>query len=88
MTDKERKILEEAGLLYPVPNCVEYYQTIEEIAKEVADSIWEAINNKVQVVRCKDCVNYSSGYSGWHCYLDGRQTQENDFCSWGERREG
>lgn len=39
------------------------------------------------VVRCKECVNYSSRYSGWHCYLDGRQTQENDFCSWGERRE-
>ncbi len=41
----------------------------------------------VPVVRCKDCVMYSSRYSGWHCYLDGRQTQENDFCSWGERRE-
>lgn len=40
-----------------------------------------------ELVRCKDCVNYSSRYSGWHCYLDGRQTQENDFCSWGERRE-
>lgn len=48
----------------------------------------DALNSDtVTVVRCKECVNYSSRYSGWHCYLDGRQTQENDFCSWGERRE-
>ena len=39
------------------------------------------------VVRCKECKNYLSRYSGWHCYLDGRQTTDNDYCSWGERRE-
>ena len=59
MTDKERKFLEEAGLLHPaqgmlledsrplLPNCVEYYQTLEEIAKKVVDDIFEAINDKV-----------------------------------------
>ena len=41
----------------------------------------------VPVVRCKNCENWIQ-HDGWaHCYLDGRETTENDFCSWAERRE-
>ena len=34
------------------------------------------------VVRCKDCVHYDYD----DCYLDGRGTNENDYCSWAEKR--
>ena len=65
---------------------------VREEAYDAVHAVIEKINNAPTVdaepvVRCKDCVNYSSRYSGWHCYLDGRQTQKNDFCSWGERGE-
>ena len=39
----------------------------------------------VEVVRCKDCVSY--GGTGWCCEHD-TCMEENDFCSYGERREG
>lgn len=39
------------------------------------------------VVRCKDC-EYRSFYGGnAHCYLDGRDAKDEDFCSWGERKD-
>lgn len=39
------------------------------------------------IVRCKDC-EYRSFYGGnAHCYLDGRDTKDEDFCSWGERKD-
>jgi len=90
MTDKERKVLEEAGLLYPAPNCVDYYQTVQGIAKEVADRIWEAINNKVEVVRCKDCW-YSSvipeemqSVGEWLCDYWCAEMHGDDYCSCGK----
>ena len=54
----------------------------------------------VEVVRCKDCkhayINSFSAISGvalckhWTNQADGKQaiTQHDDFCSYGERREG
>ena len=42
----------------------------------------------VEVVRCKDCKYYCNG---WHCnlYLNvSHETKPDDFCSYGERREG
>ena len=35
---------------------------------------------KGEVVRCKDCEYRSDD----HCYLDGRGTQDDDYCSWGK----
>lgn len=37
----------------------------------------------VQVVRCKDCVSYEAGW----CYVNEIKMGENDYCSWGKRRE-
>jgi hypothetical protein len=37
----------------------------------------------VEVVRCKDCVSY--GGNGW-CFEHDTCMEENDFCSYGERR--
>ena len=54
----------------------------------------------VEVVRCKDCryayINFFSANSGvalcrhWTNHAEGKQaiTQHDDFCSYGERREG
>lgn len=36
----------------------------------------------VEVVRCKDCTSF---YSGWCCDY-GIHMDDNEFCSWGERR--
>lgn len=47
----------------------------------------------VEVVRCKDCVNCSECITddGMHSYIrclwKGATICENDYCSWGERRE-
>ena len=47
----------------------------------------------VEVVRCKDCVNCSECitddgmYIYIRCLRNGATICENDFCSWGERRE-
>lgn len=42
----------------------------------------------VEVVRCKDCVYFEFGD---YCYHDGpmehSHARENDFCSYGKRRE-
>ena len=39
----------------------------------------------VEVVRCKDCVYFWDGVCTAH--TDAICTDENEFCSWGERRE-
>ena len=38
---------------------------------------------KVLVVRCKDCRHYGIG----NCYMYGGQMNEDDFCSYGERKK-
>ena len=95
MDNKEKKVLEEAKLLlYPTPNCVEYYQTVKATADEVAQRIFEAMSDYVSVVRCKDCRWWKTNYS-WNgnehkiCAKEAYEPLRNaeDFCSRGERRE-
>ena len=59
----------------------------------VNDPICEAMHNAyrhgadaVPVVWCKDCKEYSC--SSWFCRLNGTRFTPDDFCSYGERREG
>ena len=43
----------------------------------------------VEVVRCKDCKHWTMGYCNHFAYYDYEPTtNEDDFCSYGERREG
>ena len=43
----------------------------------------------VEVVRCKDCKHWTMGYCNNFAYYDYEPTtNEDDFCSYGERREG
>ena len=45
--------------------------------------------NCVEVVRCKDCKHWTMGYCNNFAYYDYEpMTNEDDFCSYGERREG
>ena len=43
----------------------------------------------VPVVRCKDCKHWTMGYCNHFAYYSYEPiTSEDDFCSYGERREG
>ena len=48
----------------------------------------------VEVVRCKDCTYYYYADNripserGWVCANDGCYVSQNDYCSWGERKDG
>ena len=48
----------------------------------------------VEVVRCKDCKYYYYADNripserGWACTNDGCYASPNDYCSWGERKDG
>ena len=42
-----------------------------------------------EVVRCKDCMHWLTGYCNYFAYYSYEpMTNEDDFCSYGERREG
>ena len=42
--------------------------------------------NAVTVVRCRDCKHYNEGFCvGYHAHHD---TMPDDFCSYGERKDG
>ena len=42
--------------------------------------------NAVTVVRCRDCKHYNEGFCvGYHAHHD---IMPDDFCSYGERKEG
>lgn len=43
----------------------------------------------VQVVRCKDCINYEKNSLGlMGCRITQYVADDDDFCSWGERKGG
>lgn len=81
--------------LLKVPNVrkvCEYDETGEFISYKAVPV--EAIENvptvdAVEVVRCKDCRDYSpkSVVTPAYCTAYGAQKDEDDFCSWGERRK-
>jgi len=68
----------------PLYNLVEQYNISGVIeSRPIVDA--------VEVVRCKDCqaYRYSHVWNRWYCSIgqNNRATKENDYCSWGERRE-
>ena len=45
----------------------------------------------VEVVRCKDCKHYKTMFCKmdiWHKDITLYRAEENDFCSYGERKDG
>jgi predicted nucleic-acid-binding Zn-ribbon protein len=67
------------------------YFALQDRVKELADKL----KDSVEVVRCKDCrfseifQNDSSGVMAMYCraFTLDRMIAEDDFCSYGERRE-
>ena len=50
---------------------------------ELIKRIWSIPTvDAVEVVRCKDCLEYEPGALG-RCKFTGRQVNENFFCAWG-----
>ena len=39
-----------------------------------------------EIVRCKDCVHYDTGFPYDRCVITDKYAEEDDFCSWAERR--
>jgi hypothetical protein len=60
-----------------------------EIIGSIEDSVVE--EDVVEVVRCKDCKHWQvcvDGFTTWCPLLMDKNTKADDFCSYGERREG
>lgn len=73
--------------------CVDYYEHYtkyhdtdqNQLIDMVIDDIDELPTvDAVEVVRCKDCEHYCDGT--W-CYINEDYFEEDDFCSYGERKE-
>ena len=58
-------------------------ETQHEALKEALSKVPTV--DAVEVVRCKDCVYFWGGVCTAH--TDVISTDDNEFCSWGERRE-
>ena len=70
---------------------------IVQVTQELWEQIATIIENSVEVVRCKDCKHWKfidSLNPHWECQIFyglhdyGYLTGADDFCSYGERREG
>ena len=66
------------------------YSLKKEWVLSVGDLADFLIANGVEIpVRCKDCKHWTMGYcNNFACYDYEPTTNEDDFCSYGERREG
>lgn len=78
LLDEVEKVMDEA----------EYYGEWEDVCYLYDGDILNVIENAptadvVEVVRCKDCINYNKRYS--ECTLNGMNLDENGFCSYGKR---
>ena len=64
------------------------YSTLQ-MGRRVIYRAKQELANRVEVVRCKDC-KYFVGNDKMltHCSIYGALVADDDFCSYGERREG
>lgn len=63
------------------------YFHLDEITQEIFDA---PSVDAVEVVRCKDCLFNDIDEDGWYlckCFGGLYQPDEDDFCSYGKRRE-
>jgi hypothetical protein len=75
---------------YPGLLCKECFKSLTEWMSEGANEIDAAPTvDAVEVVRCKDCRMYSpeSVIVPAYCTICGEEKADDDFCSWGERKE-
>ena len=61
--------------------------SILQLGRGVIYRAMQELANHVEVVRCKDCKHWTMGYCNRFAYYDYEPTtNEDDFCSYGERR--
>lgn len=68
----------------------EYIIPIGEDAQDYDEMFIGVIRRQPELVRCKDCKHWqksSINYNEYVCYWGGYVKQEDDFCSWAERKE-
>ena len=65
------------------------YRMSEIITEKVKHALDDTTVDAVEVVRCKDCKEFhrSDDKLAQHCKFYGAMVQEDDFCSYGERKE-
>ena len=93
--------VQQMGVIYRENQMDERYPTIEQIrntevaARLIANgvTVQERIVDAVEVVRCRDCKHRGTDYCIFH--IKGEPADEellrkldNDFCSYGERKDG
>lgn len=69
---------------YGIMHCYDAYD-LEDILSECPTA------DVVEVVRCKDCKHYKTMFCKmdiWHKDITLYRADENDFCSYGERKDG
>ena len=61
----------------------------DEITLEEYEKLCAPLRNVVEVVRCKDCINYKYiDNFGWSCCVFDWASKEDDYCSmFAERKE-
>lgn len=59
----------------------DYIVTIDENSKETQHVLAE------RLIRCKDCKNPQFGIDVVYCEVVGRFINQNDYCSWAERKD-
>ena len=77
-------------------DCIHYdiCYKIEHFGRDLETNIpckeFIGVNDRVEVVRCKDCKNYEIGkdYEPYCNHINGLdEVKDNDYCSYGERRD-
>lgn len=83
---EERKICRMLEGLFQFDKECEWNDAIEEAMHRFVNL---PTIDAVEVVRCKDCINFTKGKDEWGSCFENpmKMWRETDFCSWGERRE-
>ena len=62
---------------------------LDKYQNDVVPGLRKQLENRVEVVRCKDCKMFCRNYAHLrkHCGLTGAIVEDDDFCSYGERKD-
>ena len=60
---------------------------IESYIHDEKGGDYEWDDNHGELIRCKDCKHYSPGAKAGWCYRNEIAVEDNDYCSFAERRE-
>ena len=89
MANEKRLIDAKCGDCLYFPMCSHYVDAEETFPEVGGCRVFKRKDAFVEVVRCKDCKHWTMGYCNHFAYYDYEPTtNEDDFCSYGERREG